>query len=161
MLQTCHLEKIKISKNILGFFGGIFEKYLKIYIFTFDWSRCTGLSICLSTFWDKISDPKSDQIYLRKIAVEMLGALALGQWQVMLKTYNFNCDFAQVNDIRFWICKRFLKGRESPMHLCQRNFFLDFFKYFYCLFFVFFEKKKSKFWFFSRWHVCSMQGAAK
>ena len=82
MLQTYHLEKIKISKNILGFLGGIFEKYFKIYIFIFDWSRCAGLSICLSTFDKKKSDPTSDHIYRLKIAVEILGVNPPFGWGV-------------------------------------------------------------------------------
>ena len=74
MLETFHHSKIKISKNSC-FFKTSKKKSKRSQNFSFKFlfstlHRALYMSLCLS---EKISDPKLDNIYLCKIAVEIFG----------------------------------------------------------------------------------------
>ena len=62
-------NKNKKKRFFVGFLKNIFKILKNIY----DWPICIEPFICLSTFQKTFSDPKSDNIYLHKIAVEILG----------------------------------------------------------------------------------------
>ena len=73
MLQP-YLGKMQFSKNICHFFGKKINIFKTISTFELHFLRpiCIEL-LCLSALHKRMKDSKLDKIYLRKIAVEILG----------------------------------------------------------------------------------------
>ena len=70
LFSASHWDALKKSKCRKYIFGSFFFNIFFITIFSFDSSKYIELSMRLSTYQESLSDPKSDNICLLKIAVQ-------------------------------------------------------------------------------------------